>query len=585
MIELQIVNEREEDLVTKLMLPEDEIVLERKLEDAGIREDAYRIVNVTSCIGIIESLTESDTSIYLLNELAKRLKQLPVSELATLVKRCEADETLTFHKIFCFLDLKLAPETEKELTIRFPVSLRRMYYGKAHETGAWLGKVLDSNIADDYLEELNQYMISLLAPETGIRALAYYLTDSVLKKNVFAIYPKLEIEDGEIYGYMRVWIRRWMNQEEQMLLKDVLMRILTFGWGRTLHYDGYQRGEERITISFSGVDAKIKQFVPDAEHIPAYEAPEEIVLLHIMPYGNMRGFDEEWEELVSLPQSVWGINDLLERFNYTKESELYIGFTGSSIKELEDLFWEWSDIGGLNGSLTEWNQLAKLISIMNETERTNFITALTDAELALSLKELNTLALEELADQMPIKAEQKGAIACIFSNKEKSRCNRISFPNETMTKEGWINVLSAAEYVAIDCKVPALSEAIYENLECFEDIQTLSRLLLELEETQCMKNYKAVLETLFAPSLNDAISLKERITLYDFYDGVCSAETMGQKVFEHLNKTALTAEEKESICFSEYGRRMLIRLGAVETSYGYLVPKQAKDDDRSDGLY
>ena len=72
--------------------------------------------------------------------------------------------------------------------------------------------------------------------------------------------------------------------------------------------------------------------------------------------------------------------------------------------------------------------------------------------------------------------------------------------------------------------------------------------------------------------------------LYDFYDGVCSAETMGQKVFEHLNKKELTAEEKESICFSEYGRRMLIRLGAVETSYGYLIPKH-RNNDRGEIVY
>lgn len=578
MIELQIANERDEDIVIKLMLPEDEVVLERKLEDAGIYDEAYRIVTVTSCIGIIESLTKADTSIFMLNELAKRLKQLPVSELAALVKRCEADAALTFQKIFCFLDLAFAPETEKELVIRFPVSLRRMYYGKAHETGAWLGKTVDSAVADEYLEEINRYMFTLLPPETGVRGLAYYLTDAVLKKNVFAVYPELEIEDGEVYGCMRVWISRWTNQEEQMLLKDALMRILTFGWGRTLHYDGYQKGEERITISFSGVGAEITQFIPDAECIPAYKEPEEVFLLHIMPYGNLRGFDEEREELVRLPQSMWGINDLLERLNAAPDTELYIGFTGSSIKELEDLFWEWSDLGALKGSLAEWNQLALMISVMEETERRAFIAAAIQEESSLSLKELIALAMKKILSPVEKNPEREGVIACTFSIREKNLCETIVFPAEQLTKEAWKALLSASETAAIDCRVPALSEAIYEHLECFEDIQTLSRLLLELEQTGCIKNYKAVLETLFAPSLKDAISLTERIMLYDFYDGVCSAETMGQKVFEHLNKKELTAEEKESICFSEYGRRMLIRLGAVETSYGYLIPKHRNND-------
>ena len=239
MIELQIVNENDEDCVIQIVLPEDDVVLERKMGDAGIRDEEYRIKSVTSCIGFIEELTTADTRIPLLNALARRMNQLPLAELSELAMLCESDAALTFQKVFCFLDLSLVPKKEKEMAIRFPVTIRSIRYEKKRDAGAMLGRTIAAKEANRYLEELNQYMVSLLAPETGLRGLAYYLTDDVLKKNVFAVYPEIEVEEDNLYMRLTIWLGRWMNSEEQNVLKDAMIRILTFGWGRTLHYDGY----------------------------------------------------------------------------------------------------------------------------------------------------------------------------------------------------------------------------------------------------------------------------------------------------------------------------------------------------------
>ena len=47
----------------------------------------------------------------------------------------------------------------------------------------------------------------------------------------------------------------------------------------------------------------------------------------------------------------------------------------------------------------------------------------------------------------------------------------------------------------------------------------------------------------------------------------------GNKEAEKTEEKELTEEEKETIDFSRYGKRMAARCGAVETSYGYLLPK------------
>jgi hypothetical protein len=68
------------------------------------------------------------------------------------------------------------------------------------------------------------------------------------------------------------------------------------------------------------------------------------------------------------------------------------------------------------------------------------------------------------------------------------------------------------------------------------------------------------------------------MSLYDFSEGFQSENTIGQKAFEEIKQTVLTKEEKESICFSECGRRMLVKCGAVKTSYGYLIPKRVSEE-------
>ena len=578
MIELQIVNENDEDCVIQIVLPEDDVVLERKMGDAGIRDEEYRIKSVTSCIGFIEELTTADTRIPLLNALARRMNQLPLAELSELAMLCESDAALTFQKVFCFLDLSLVPKKEKEMAIRFPVTIRSIRYEKKRDAGAMLGRTIAAKEANRYLEELNQYMVSLLAPETGLRGLAYYLTDDVLKKNVFAVYPEIEVEEDNLYMRLTIWLGRWMNSEEQNVLKDAMIRILTFGWGRTLHYDGYHGKNECLTLSFSGAGAEIEQFLSPNHMMPEYQPREDICMLHVMPQGMARKYDEEQEELITLPQSIWGMRDVFERLGCGKEAEIYVGFTGSKIKELEDLFWEWTESGSFYGTLDEWNNLSWMISFMDETKRTAFITVLTEKEAALPIKEI--VALAEPFSASPVFYEsEKGKSICIqcFGQK-KHLYTAVSFPNDDLSEETWKCILAQTESVMIDCKVPALALAIYEDLESFSEIQTLSQMLLSLEQNSQLLKYKAMLELFFAPSLSDALSLSERMSLYDFSEGFQSENTIGQKAFEEIKQTVLTKEEKESICFSECGRRMLVKCGAVKTSYGYLIPKRVSEE-------
>ena len=134
-------------------------------------------------------------------------------------------------------------------------------------------------------------------------------------------------------------------------------------------------------------------------------------------------------------------------------------------------------------------------------------------------------------------------------------------------------MLSEAELVEIDCLVPALIPSIYEALEQLERIQTLSKRLKELENGGQLVKFQALLELWDVTDLESAIQGSFRLEEYQYYGACRSAHSLGWMLFQVQGNVELTEEEKETIDFSRYGKRMAARCGAVETSYGYLLPK------------
>ena len=69
------------------------------------------------------------------------------------------------------------------------------------------------------------------------------------------------------------------------------------------------------------------------------------------------------------------------------------------------------------------------------------------------------------------------------------------------------------------------------------------------------------------------IRQKGQLEQYFFYEDCRTFEEAGYRFFEEVSGRRLLEEEKESIRFLEYGKRMLLKAGGVETSYGFVIPK------------
>lgn len=139
--------------------------------------------------------------------------------------------------------------------------------------------------------------------------------------------------------------------------------------------------------------------------------------------------------------------------------------------------------------------------------------------------------------------------------------------------EAWQRILSMTESVSIDCVVPTLIPIIYEDLSELASIKTLGRRFMELEQAGELPKFQAMLELWNEPDLAGALAASDQLESYQYFGDCRSAHCFGRKLFELQCNLELTEEERETIQFGRYGDLMAARLGAMETAYGYLVPK------------
>lgn len=140
--------------------------------------------------------------------------------------------------------------------------------------------------------------------------------------------------------------------------------------------------------------------------------------------------------------------------------------------------------------------------------------------------------------------------------------------------EAWQRILSMTESVSIDCVVPTLIPIIYEDLSELASIKTLGRRFMELEQAGELPKFQAMLELWNEPDLEGALAASDQLEDYQYFGDCRSAHCFGRKLFELQCNLKLTEEERETIQFGRYGDLMAARLGAVETAYGYLLPKE-----------
>ena len=96
---------------------------------------------------------------------------------------------------------------------------------------------------------------------------------------------------------------------------------------------------------------------------------------------------------------------------------------------------------------------------------------------------------------------------------------------------------------------------------------------MELEQAGELPKFQAMLELWNEPDLEGALAASYQLEAYQYFGDCRSAHCFGRKLFELQCNLELTEEEKKTIDFSRYGKRMAARVGAIETSYGYLLPE------------
>lgn len=151
----------------------------------------------------------------------------------------------------------------------------------------------------------------------------------------------------------------------------------------------------------------------------------------------------------------------------------------------------------------------------------------------------------------------------------------VMFPKDQAryNPEAWKRRILMAKSVSIDCVVPGLIAAVYEDLEELELLQALGARLWSLAAEGQIVPFQALLEARHVFGVEDALRESDQLGDYQYFGDCRSAHCFGRKLFELQCNLELTEEERQTIQFRRYGKLMAVRLGAVETSYGYLLPK------------
>lgn len=577
MMKVQIVKKTAPEEVLPIKLPEDWEVLKEKLEVFGVKAEGYSIRNVCSPLEFVEELTHPEVRVELLNALAIRLKRLPVFEAERLAALCEADKHLTFRKLFCLLDERTRPERPKEIEVYLPATIGLVRTQKGGKIPQWYGQPVLPDAAEEYFDVLETLFQKHLLPETGLRGLAVYLPEGKLQRKIFSILPAMcRLEDG-IFGCFHCQLSDWLTEAEEKELKDCLLHLLVFGWGRTFHYDGCAVADGFLRLSFSGVGAKLKPLYEKENPVKRETLPE---LIHVEVYPVWAKGDEieEMAEIISLPADPWTLLDWMERLRVNDEAELHTVFFGSAVAALEEYFWMEIDEACLGGSIGAWNQLAMHLVQMDAVSMQHMETLLQQVPRGLSV--MGMLQLAESIQKAPVflpvpYRTSSEMVQILFLDEEKRLQREVLLPKEKqcLTESEWRTLTANAAFVNVFCRVPALCPVLYEEQKELQNLIVLSEVLEELELNGDMVRYKALLELLAAPDLNMVIRQKEQLEQYFFYEDCRTFEEAGCRFFEEVSGRRLMEEEKESIRFREYGKRMLLKAGGVETSYGFVIPK------------
>ncbi|MGM9526624.1 MAG: hypothetical protein ACI3U1_10200 [Peptococcaceae bacterium] len=649
MMELQIANKKEPERRIQIVLPDDRELLRKKLVQTGGTEENLEITKAQCYLGCIENLIRPDTRISLLNELAIRLSRLPVLELSETAELCQREAPENFHTIFRLLDRQRIPGHLKTMEVLLPATLQQVQCRKRGQNKGWQSRQLKAAEAAGILDVVNQHLADDLPPETGLRQLAFFLPDDGrLTKKIYAIHPRLVIEDGRLYGRMQCEITEWLTEREQLELRDQLIHLCTFGWGRHFFYEGLELPEGMIKLSFSGVGAEFRKEKQREQKKPALFHPAEIILVDVYPRWLEPEEAEEQGELISLPATFWELQDRLERLHTQKESELFVCFFESLLPELEEHMWPQTEAGKEPGRLSEWNTLAHVLSLLDVFTWQSLAAVLRGRRQEADVSELIQLALklekslvvnditsdeklgkfcvengflkdvqrraEQLAPFLDYEAigkawreEEEGVYSDlgyipgllgmeevevpslpVLGKEEMIQLQFFLATGETLAQFSlprdipllvageWPYLLDTAAVVAIDCRVPSLIPVIYEELEQIAEIQSLSRHLAQLEHEGEIVKYKALLELLYDPTLEECIRQAGKLDQYLFYDDCRNPHELGVRLFAQQCRLEFDEEEIQTINFALYGRMMLSRTGAVETSYGYIVPRRER---------
>ena len=170
----------------------------------------------------------------------------------------------------------------------------------------------------------------------------------------------------------------------------------------------------------------------------------------------------------------------------------------------------------------------------------------------------------------------KEAVSVSICLEDPNGANQVvSFPKdqEAVSDQDWQKAVTGAACVVIDCMAPVLIPVIYEDLLELEHIKTLGRRLMELEQAGELPKFQAMLELWNEPDLEGALAASYQLEAYQYFGDCRSAHSLGLMLFQLQYGLELTEEEKKTIDFSRYGKRRAARVGAIETSYGYLLPE------------
>lgn len=644
MIELKVTNGQNPVKAVKLCLPEEQAYLREKLKKIGVEENKYEITVVRCYPGNLERFIKKHTSLQMLNQLALRLKRLPVAMLYEVEAFLESVQGKSCAELFCLLDSWEKPERLEEAALYLPVSMQMVRCELMGEEKSCQKRVLSVQEAAEYLESWNEQIRLQRLDEEGLRGLAYYLNDQDIKKQVFSMDAELTMRQGTLYLKFSCHLKHALTDMEAEALRADCLRLCKKSRMLPFFSAAHMEPRQRINLAVSAAGSQfICQKPSEKSGKPAYTQTEGVLLVDVAPKKD----GEDRDVLFMLPASPWGIRDLMEKMGVKEEDGLFICFVDCpNLPVFTDWLWSQSEEGGFSGTLSQWNTLSLLLKELDPFAQKR-LEELAEALGEIQAKSFETLhelilwakdgiLLEGITDDTALGQyclengyfkdqawlleqyqgyldyekigmewrESDGGIytksgyliegmkmeAAVFPNwpslKEDASIRiclkkshgeeiQVYFPEKQdgITEAWWQRMLSEAELVEIDCLVPALIPSIYEALEQLERIQTLSKRLKELENGGQLVKFQALLELWDVTDLESAIQGSFRLEEYQYYGACRSAHSLGWMLFQVQCNVELTEEEKETIDFSRYGKRMAARCGAVETSYGYLLPK------------